>query len=365
MIRTDLYWQKINDLKTTLKEAGYSLDIDSARDELSLIERELEKEEVYTNLAKSAEYSRKAQAIRNKIDAFDKARKAISDAEEMVKLTEEEDDDSFMAEVEEELKTAENDIEVMRLQALLRGKYDSSSAIMSLHAGAGGTEACDWTEMLYRMYICYAEKHDYKIVELDRLAGDEAGIKSVSFKVEGTNAYGYLKAEKGVHRLVRISPFDSNARRHTSFSSVEVMPEIDNTDEIEIRPDELKVDTYRSSGAGGQHVNKTESAIRITHIPTGIIVACQNERSQIQNREQAMKMLMSKLVERREAERMAEAQELKGEIKKIEWGSQIRSYVFCPYTLVKDHRTGSENSNIQAVMDGEIESFIIDYLKKS
>ncbi len=365
MIRTDLYWQKINDLKTTLKEAGYSLDIDSARGELSAIESELEKEEVYTNLAKSAEFSRKAQAIRNKIEAFDKAKKAISDAEEMVKLSEEEDDDSFMAEVEEELKTAENDIEVMRLQALLRGKYDSSSAIMTLHAGAGGTEACDWTEMLYRMYICYAEKHDYKIIELDRLAGDEAGIKSVSFKVEGTNAYGYLKAEKGVHRLVRISPFDSNARRHTSFSSVEVMPEIDNTDEIEIRPDELKVDTYRSSGAGGQHVNKTESAIRITHIPTGIIVACQNERSQIQNREQAMKMLMSKLVEKREAERMAEAQELKGEIKKIEWGSQIRSYVFCPYTLVKDHRTGSENSNIQAVMDGEIESFIIDYLKKS
>ena len=365
MIRTDLYWQKINDLKTTLKEAGYSLDIDSARDELSAIESELEKEEVYTNLAKSAEFSRKAQAIRNKIEAFDKAKKAISDAEEMVKLSEEEDDDSFMAEVEEELKTAENDIEVMRLQALLRGKYDSSSAIMTLHAGAGGTEACDWTEMLYRMYICYAEKHDYRVIELDRLAGDEAGIKSVSFKVEGTNAYGYLKAEKGVHRLVRISPFDSNARRHTSFSSVEVMPEIDNTDEIEIRPDELKIDTYRSSGAGGQHVNKTESAIRITHIPTGIIVACQNERSQIQNREQAMTMLMSKLVAKREAERMAEAQELKGEIKKIEWGSQIRSYVFCPYTLVKDHRTGSENSNIQAVMDGEIESFIIDYLKKS
>ena len=236
---------------------------------------------------------------------------------------------------------------------------------MTLHAGAGGTEACDWTEMLYRMYICYAEKNGYKIVELDRLSGDEAGIKSVSFKVEGTNAYGYLKAEKGVHRLVRISPFDSNARRHTSFSSVEVMPEIDSSDEIEIRPDELKVDTYRSSGAGGQHVNKTESAIRITHLPTGIIVACQNERSQIQNREQAMKMLISKLVEKREAERLQEAQELKGEIKKIEWGSQIRSYVFCPYTLVKDHRTGSENSNVQAVMDGEIDTFIIDYLKKS
>ncbi len=365
MVRTDLYWQKINDLKATLKEAEYSLDISTARSDLENIEKELEKEEVYTNLQKSTEFSRKAQALRNKIEAFNKAQKAIADAEEIVTLAEEEDDDSFLSEVELELKEAEEDIETMRLQALLRGKYDSLTAIMTLHAGAGGTEACDWTEMLYRMYICYAEKHGYKITELDRLAGDEAGIKSVSFKVEGVNAYGYLKAEKGVHRLVRISPFDSNARRHTSFSSVEVMPEIDNTDEIEIRPDELKVDTYRSSGAGGQHVNKTESAIRITHIPTGIIVACQNERSQIQNREQAMRMLMSKLVEKREAERLLEAQEIKGEIKKIEWGSQIRSYVFCPYTLVKDHRTGSENSNVQAVMDGEIDSFIIDYLKKS
>ena len=365
MIRTDLYHQKINDLKVVLKEAGYSLDVSTAREDLANIEKQLEKEEVYTNLALSTELSRKAQALRNKIDAFDKAEKAISDAEEMVALAEEENDDSFMDEVENELKVAEEDIESMRLQALLRGKYDSSDAIMTLHAGAGGTEACDWTEMLYRMYICYAEKHGYKIVEFDRLEGDGAGIKSVSFKIQGTNAYGYLKAEKGVHRLVRISPFDSNARRHTSFSSVEVMPEIDNTDEIEIRQEDLKIDTYRSSGAGGQHVNKTESAIRITHIPTGIIVACQNERSQIQNKEQAMKMLMSKLVEKREAEKMAEAQEIKGEIKKIEWGSQIRSYVFCPYTLVKDHRTGSENSNVGAVMDGEIDSFIIDYLKKS
>ena len=365
MVRTDLYWQKINDLKVAIKEAGYSLDISTARDKLIELEKELEKEEVYTNLSKSAEYSRKAQAIRNKIDAFDKANKAIIDAEEMVKLCEEEDDDSFMSEVENELKIAEQDIEEMQLQALLRGKYDSSNALITLHAGAGGTEACDWTEMLYRMYLCYAQKHDYKVTELDRLAGDEAGIKSVSFRVEGANAYGFLKAEKGVHRLVRISPFDSNARRHTSFSSCEVMPEIDNDNEIEIRPDELKVDTFRSSGAGGQHVNKTESAIRITHLPTGIIVACQNERSQIQNREQAMRMLIGKLVERREAERMAEAQEIKGEIKKIEWGSQIRSYVFCPYTLVKDHRTGAENSNVQAVMNGEIDNFIIDYLKKS
>ena len=219
--------------------------------------------------------------------------------------------------------------------------------------------------MLYRMYICYSEKHGYTLTEFDRLPGDDAGIKSVSFKIEGENAYGYLKSEQGVHRLVRISPFDANARRHTSFSSVEVMPEIDDSDEIQIRPEDLKVDTYRSSGAGGQHVNKTESAIRITHIPTGIIVACQNERSQVQNREQAMKMLMSKLVELKERERMQEAQEIKGDIKKIEFGSQIRSYVFCPYTLVKDHRTGYETGNIQSVMDGELDGFITEYLKRS
>ena len=365
MIRTDLYYQKINDLKTALKDASYSLDIENQREELLRLEKELEKEEVYTNLAKSTEYSRKAQAIRNKLEVFDKANKAITDAEEIIVLAEEENDDSFLEEVDADLKKAEEDIDTMQLQALLRGKYDSCNALMSLHAGAGGTEACDWTEMLYRLYICYAEKNGYKVTEIDRLAGDSAGIKSVSFKVEGLNAYGYLRAEKGVHRLVRISPFDANARRQTSFSSVEVMPEIDNSDDIEVRPEDLKVDTYRSSGAGGQHVNKTESAIRITHIPTGIIVACQNERSQIQNREQAMKMLISKLAEKREEERMAEAQQLKGEIKKIEFGGQIRSYVFCPYTLVKDHRTGSENSNVQAVMNGDIQQFIVDYLKKS
>lgn len=289
----------------------------------------------------------------------------MDDVETLLELVAEEGDESYAAEIEENLEKAENDIEDLRLQTLLKGKYDALNAIMTLHSGAGGTEACDWTEMLYRMYICYAEKHGYKLTELDRVDGDEAGIKSVTFKVEGDNAYGYLKAEKGVHRLVRISPFDANSRRHTSFSSVEVMPEIDDTEEIVIRPEELKVDTYRSSGAGGQHVNKTESAIRITHLPTGIIVACQNERSQVQNREQAMKMLMSKLIERRESERMEEAASIKGEMKKIEWGSQIRSYVFCPYTMVKDHRTGCETGNIDAVMNGELDPFIIDYLKKS
>ncbi len=340
-------------------------DLADAKTQLTALEAEQEDPEVWQDLKRSAALAKKAQSLRKKIDLFDKAYKTLSDAEEIVNLAAEEDDDSILPEVDAELAEAEKQIEEMRLSTLLKGKYDDLNAIMTLHAGAGGTEACDWTEMLYRMYICYCEKHDYKLTELDRLAGDDAGIKSVSFRVEGDNAYGYLKSEQGVHRLVRISPFDANARRHTSFSSVEVMPEIDNTDEIQIRPEDLKIDTYRSSGAGGQHINKTESAIRITHIPTGIVVACQNERSQIQNRETAMRMLMSKLVERRESERLKEAQELKGDIKKIEFGSQIRSYVFCPYTLVKDHRTGYETGNIQSVMDGELDGFITEYLKRS
>ena len=282
-----------------------------------------------------------------------------------MELAEAENDESILADLSLELSEVEKTVEEMRLAALLRGKYDKLNALLTLHAGAGGTEACDWTEMLYRMYLCYAEKNGYTVTELDRLDGDEAGIKNVSFKVEGDCAYGYLKAEKGVHRLVRISPFDSNKRRHTSFASLEVMPEIVDDDEIKVNPDEIRVDTFRASGAGGQHINKTDSAIRITHIPTGIVVSCQNERSQTQNREMAMRMLISKLTEKREAERMERDQDIKGEIKKIEWGSQIRSYVFCPYTLVKDHRTGYETGDVQAVMDGDIQGFINDYLKKS
>ncbi len=320
---------------------------------------------MWGDLERSTQISRKLTHVKNRLAVFDATTQAVDDVETLLELVAEEGDESYAAEIEDNLAKAEKDIEDLRLQTLLKGKYDALNAIMTLHSGAGGTEACDWTEMLYRMYICYSEKHGYKLTELDRVDGDEAGIKSVTFKVEGDNAYGYLKAEKGVHRLVRISPFDANSRRHTSFSSVEVMPEIDDTEEIVIRPEELKVDTYRSSGAGGQHVNKTESAIRITHLPTGIIVACQNERSQVQNREQAMKMLMSKLIEKRESERMEEAASIKGEMKKIEWGSQIRSYVFCPYTMVKDHRTGCETGNIDAVMNGELDPFIIDYLKKS
>lgn len=272
-------------------------------------------------------------------------------------------------EMYDELKTRISDLtnkmEDIKIQTLLKGKYDNNNAIINIHAGAGGTEAQDWADMLTRMYTMYANKEGFDFKVLDILPGDDAGIKNITFLISGENAYGFLKAEKGVHRLVRISPFDANSRRHTSFASVEVMPEIDEAPEIQIRPEDLKVDTYRSSGAGGQHVNKTESAIRITHIPTGIVVACQTERSQIQNRETAMKMLYSKLIEKQEAEEMEKLANIKGEIKKIEWGSQIRSYVFCPYTLVKDHRTGFETSNVQAVMDGDIQPFINDYLRKS
>ena len=340
-------------------------DIDRLRKELEEKTKLSEQPEIYTDLQKSQQISKEIASLTNKVTTFDKAEKVIIDASDIIDLAEEENDESLFIELESELTNVEKTVEEMRLAALLRGKYDKLNALLTLHAGAGGTEACDWTEMLYRMYMYYAEKNGYTLTELDRLEGDEAGIKSVSFKIEGDCAYGYLKAEKGVHRLVRISPFDANKRRHTSFASLEVMPEIEDDEEIKISPDELKVDTYRSSGAGGQHVNKTESAIRITHLPTGIVVACQNERSQTQNREMAMKMLISKLIEKREAERMELDQDIKGEIKKIEWGSQIRSYVFCPYTLVKDHRTGFEITDIDSVMNGNIQGFINDYLKKS
>jgi len=263
------------------------------------------------------------------------------------------------------IQKLENFLADFKIETLLSGKYDSSNAILTLHAGAGGTEAQDWVNMLYRMYTMYAEKKGFKINVLDSLDGDDAGLKSITFEVVGANAYGYLKCEKGVHRLVRISPFDANARRHTSFASLDVMPVLDETPNIQIRQEDLKVDTYRSSGAGGQHVNKTESAIRITHIPTGIIVACQNERSQIQNREMCMKMLYSKLAQKAEEEELALINDIRGEIKKIEWGSQIRSYVFQPYTMVKDHRTNFENTDIQSVMNGNIQEFINDYLVKS
>lgn len=288
----------------------------------------------------------------------------MNDCYTLIEMIEESGDSEFEKELETSLQAFSGAVEKAKIDNLLSGKYDAYDAIITLHAGAGGTEAQDWTDMLYRMYGMYSEKNGFKIKVLDVLDGDEAGLKGITFEVSGTNAYGYLKAEKGVHRLVRISPFDSNARRHTSFASVEVMPKIEDAPDIEIRTEDLKIDTYRASGAGGQHINKTDSAVRITHIPTGIVVACQTERSQVQNKETAMSMLYSKLVEKQESEEMEKLAEIRGEIKKIEWGSQIRSYVFCPYTLVKDHRTGYEDSDVNGVMNGNIQEFINEYLKK-
>ena len=365
MFKADDYRLRLKSLSETLAEAKYALDIDNIGDKLKELRAEQEKPEVWNDLEKSKHIGREISVIEGKIAAYNKGESALKDAQAFVDLIEEADDESLVPELEKMINSAESDIEEMRIKALLKGKYDANNAILSLHAGAGGTEACDWTQMLYRMYQRYCEKESFKVTELDREDGDEAGIKSVSFKVEGENAYGFLKAEKGVHRLVRISPFDSNKRRHTSFASLEVMPEVDDEGEVEIRDEDIRVDVYRSSGAGGQKVNKTETAIRITHFPTGIVVTCQNERSQLQNKAMAFQYLRAKLVERQIAEREAADAELKGEIKKIEWGSQIRSYVFCPYTLVKDHRTGYEMTDIQAVMDGDIQGFIIDYLKKT
>ena len=365
MFKADDYRLRLKSLSETLAEAKYALDIDNLGGKLEELKKEQEKPEVWQDLEKSKHIGRQISSIENKIASYKKGESAIQDALAFIDLIEEADDESLIPELEGMITSAENDIEEMRIRALLKGKYDANNAILNLHAGAGGTEACDWTQMLYRMYLRYCEKSGFKVTELDLENGDEAGIKSVSFRVEGENAYGFLKAEKGVHRLVRISPFDANKRRHTSFASLEVMPEVDDAGEVEIRDEDIRIDVYRSSGAGGQKVNKTETAIRITHFPTGIVVTCQNERSQLQNKEMAFQYLRAKLIERQIAEREAADAELKGEIKKIEWGSQIRSYVFCPYTLVKDHRTGYESTNIQAVMDGDIQGFIIDYLKKT
>ncbi len=336
----------------------------TCQSEINKLKEEQLKPDFYLDQHKVSEVGRKIKHFESKLDLAKELQSLFDDCNAYVELIEETHDASLESEIENALHVLEDKVERAKIQTLLTGKYDSYDAIMTLHAGAGGTEAQDWTEMLFRMYKMYAEKNNFKIKILDVLDGDEAGLKSITYEIQGENAYGFLKAEKGVHRLVRISPFDANARRHTSFASVEVMPKIEEKPNIEIRPEDLKIDTYRSSGAGGQHVNKTESAIRITHIPSGIVVACQTERSQVQNRETAMQMLYSKLVEKEENEELERLASIRGEIKKIEWGSQIRSYVFCPYTLVKDHRTNYEDTNIQAVMDGNIQGFINEYLKK-
>lgn len=341
-------------------------DLAKLENELAEYKAQMEEPGFWEDVERANKVNRAVRPIENKLETYRELERSLEDGETLILLAEEAGDGSLDDEIVGVVEQVEKEVEQFHLATLLSGQYDANSAILSLHAGAGGTEAQDWTSMLYRMYTRWAERHGYAVKVLDFLDGEEAGIKSVTFLVEGLNAYGYLKGEKGVHRLVRISPFDSSARRHTSFSSLDVIPEIDAGEgDVEIVPDEIKVDTYRSSGAGGQHVNKTDSAVRITHLPTGIVVQCQNERSQIQNREACMNMLRAKLIEQRERKMEEEMQSIKGEMKKIEWGSQIRSYVFQPYTLVKDHRTSAESGNIGAVMDGEIDLFINAYLVMS
>lgn len=312
---------------------------------------------------KSAPVLKQISSLKQKIEGYKAIQHTLQAVLEMNELLVLEPEDEMTKEVEKTTLQLEKDIEKLAIKTLLYGKYDANNAIVTLHPGAGGTEAQDWAEMLYRMYTRWANDNGYTVEELDYLDGDEAGLKNVTFLVSGEYAYGYLKGEQGVHRLVRISPFDAGGRRHTSFASVEVLPEISEDIQIDINPDDLRVDTYRASGAGGQHVNKTSSAIRITHIPTNIVVACQTERSQIQNRETAMKMLKSKLLDLKEKEHKDTIEELKGVQMDIAWGSQIRSYVFCPYTLVKDHRTNYEVGNVQAVMDGSLNGFMEAFLK--
>ena len=336
------------------------------KEQLLELHETMNEPDFWNDLKRSTEVSRKVRITENKVEHYEKLCQRADDVDATMELAEEMQDTDLLAEAGDEIKKLQSDLEELRLESLLRGDYDSNNCYLSLHAGAGGTEAQDWVSLLYRMYTRYCEKMGYSVKVIDYLDGEEAGIKSVTFEVDGDNAYGYLKAEKGVHRLVRISPFDSSGRRHTSFASLDVTPIFDDdTNDVEIDMDDLRIDTYRSGGAGGQNVNKVSSAIRITHLPTGIVVQCQNERSQLQNKEMAMRILKGKLMELAEQERMAQMNEIKGEMKRIEWGSQIRSYVFQPYTLVKDHRTGEENGNIQAVMDGDIENFINAYLAKS
>ena len=338
-------------------------DIANLEKELNSLQETVAAPDFWENPEKTTPILAKVKEIQNKLDKYNKINSELLNLESLNDLLLIEYEQDLSEELIKNTNTLEKEIDKLEIQTLLSGKYDKNNAILTLHPGAGGTESQDWAEMLYRMYSKWAASNGYKLKELDYLEGDEAGIKSVTFSISGENAYGYLKGEMGVHRLVRISPFDSGGRRHTSFASLEVLPEITEDIVLEINPEDLRIDTYRSSGAGGQHINKTDSAVRITHIPTTIVVACQSERSQIQNKETAMKMLKSKLLELKEKEQKEKIEDLKGDQKDIAWGSQIRSYVFCPYTMVKDHRTNYEVGNIEAVMDGELNDFMESYLK--
>lgn len=338
-------------------------NLPALKSELETLENQATAPDFWDDMENSGKVLRKTKGLKEKISSYESLCTEREDLLLLIDMANEENDTEMAEEIISGCQKLNENYEKMRLDTLLTGPYDKNNAILSLHAGAGGTEAQDWVQMLMRMYLRWAERRGFETKILDILDGDDAGVKSVTMLISGTNVYGYAKTEKGVHRLVRISPFDASGRRHTSFASLDVMPEFDDDIEITIRTEDLKVDTYRSSGAGGQHVNKTESAVRITHIPTGIVVACQTERSQIQNRETCMKMLKSKLLEIAEREKMDKIEDIKGNMKDIAWGSQIRSYVFHPYTMVKDHRTDYEMGNVGAVMDGEIDGYINEYLK--
>ena len=340
-------------------------DIPNLEKKLKDLEAQTTKQEFWEDTENTAKVLTEIKKIKGKYNRYKELEKEIHNLLELSELVQQDYDEEIAIDIIKNTKKEQKSLEKLELETLLSGKYDSNNAIVTIHPGAGGTESQDWAEMLYRMYTRWGTKNEYEVKELDYLEGEEAGIKSVTFEVIGPNAYGYMKSEKGVHRLVRISPFDAGGRRHTSFASVEVLPEITEDIEININPDDLRIDTYRASGAGGQHINKTSSAVRITHIPTNIVVACQSERSQIQNRETAMKMLKSKLLDLKEQEHKEKIEDLKGEQRDIAWGSQIRSYVFCPYTMVKDHRTNYEVGNVQSVMDGDLDEFMESFLKNT
>ena len=365
VIEYDEYKQKLLALEPTLGELEKALGIPKAREELAELQKETEQEGFWNDLERSQQVSRQVKRLENKIKKHDKLVSEWEDTLTLCEMAQEEDDPSQLDDVVEGYNTLEKEISERRLAALLSGEYDGNNAILTFHAGAGGTEAQDWTQMLYRMYMQWANKHGFEFEMMDYIDGEEAGIKSATVMVKGENAYGYLKSENGVHRLVRVSPFDANARRQTSFAALEVMPELPNDIEVDIRPEDIEMQVYRSSGAGGQHVNKTSSAVRLIHIPTGIVTACQTQRSQFQNRDYAMQMLKSKLMELKIQQHAEKISDLKGVQLKIEWGSQIRSYVFMPYQLVKDTRTDYETGNIQAVMDGDLDGFINAYLTKA
>lgn len=341
----------------------FHFDVKGAKIEIDSLENQMNRLDFWDNQENAQMVLKKIKILKDKISSFEKLKNDFDEINLLISMALEEEDSSVEQEVLDSVKLFVDEYEKTRISTLLSEEYDRNNAIISLHAGAGGTEACDWVSMLLRMYSRWAEKNNYKLEILDYLDGEEAGTKSVTFQLTGENAYGYIKSEKGVHRLVRISPFDSSGRRHTSFASCDVTPEIDDDSSIDVNEEELRIDTYRSSGAGGQHVNTTDSAVRITHLPTGIVVQCQNERSQHKNKDKAMKMLKSKLYELKQQEQMDKIQGIRGEMKEIGWGSQIRSYVMHPYSMVKDHRTDQEIGNVNAVMDGEIDVFINSYLK--